>query len=393
MKSRYSFSMITLMLGMVLFAGAGQAQINVIPISSKTTPSDKEGIIYALPRNYFTFEVNVEKTTRKEGPYRRFADQYLGLTDVIQNDAERYALKSVKMRRHTEADPGQFYFVGITNDEKDFRELKNLKIYLSQNGLIQNSKSQEEIITERYDLYQKSVFPQELDLSFIPYTRPNLVEKIDTIIRRIKIDTATVERVSYNRRTEEKTLEQKAKEAAKFISTLEEMRFNLLIGYHETAYEENTIKYMDGKLQKLYNEYLALFRGKEARQTITYRFSYLPENPGDETTLFRFSTYQGVITGNSNYGDPVQLTFTSKGLTAEIEQFTAARNKMRKSETGYYYRIPDKSIVTLNTNGELLGRTETLVNQFGTVTFLPFRQISSIEFHTKTGMVKELIKE
>ncbi|MCF8304272.1 MAG: DUF4831 family protein [Bacteroidales bacterium] len=393
MKLRYTFSMITLMLGVVLITGTTRAQINVIPVDPKTTPPNKEGIIYALPRNYFTFEVKVEKTVQKEGPYRRFADQFLGLNNVIQNDAERYELKSVEMTKHTEPDPGQYFFVGITKDEKEFRELKNLKLHLSQNGLIQYTQRQEDVMSDRHEIFRESIFPAKLDLSFIPYTRSNLVEKVDTIIRRINIDTTTVERVSYNRRTEEKTLEQKAREAAEFIRTIKEMRFNLLIGYQETAYEENTIKYMDGELQKLFNEYLALFRGKKATQTITYRFTYLPQKPGEENTLFRFSTYQGLITGNSNYSDPVNLKVESKGLTAEIEKFIAGRNEIPREETGYYYRIPEKAVISLHSNGEELGNTETYLNQFGVVTYLPFKQISNMEFHRETGMVKELIKE
>ena len=59
----------------------------------------------------------------------------------------------------------------------------------------------------------------------------------------------------------EKSPEQKAREAADFISKIKEDRFNLLTGYQEVSYNQETLEYMDTQLKLLEKEYMKLFTG------------------------------------------------------------------------------------------------------------------------------------
>jgi len=67
----------------------------------------------------------------------------------------------------------------------------------------------------------------------------SVFEKVDTIIRKINVDTMTVERQYYKRTMIEKTPEQKAQEAADFITKIKDNRFTLISGTSEVNYKGN----------------------------------------------------------------------------------------------------------------------------------------------------------
>ena len=106
----------------------------------------------------------------------------------------------------------------------------------------------------------------------------SVFEKVDTIIRKVNIDTMTLERQYLKRTMVEKSPEQKAKEAADFISKIKDNRFNLVTGFQEVNYNKETLEYMDTQLRMMEKEYMKLFTGISIHRPMTFSYSYTP-NP------------------------------------------------------------------------------------------------------------------
>ncbi|UCG28956.1 MAG: DUF4831 family protein, partial [Bacteroidales bacterium] len=54
-------------------------------------------LVYALPRTMLYFEVTVKKTTYKHGPYYRYAEKYIGITDASDDDWEEWTIDDIRI--------------------------------------------------------------------------------------------------------------------------------------------------------------------------------------------------------------------------------------------------------------------------------------------------------
>jgi hypothetical protein len=70
----------------------------ILPLSDKNEL--REGsIVYGLPRTVFTFTVEFERTIEKPGPYARYANDLLGLDNVITAESESWTINGIAVRR------------------------------------------------------------------------------------------------------------------------------------------------------------------------------------------------------------------------------------------------------------------------------------------------------
>ena len=79
---------------------------------------------------------------------------------------------------------------------------------------------------------------------FKKYTESPTREIIDTMIRRVSIDTLVIEEKIFKRSMIEFTDQEKAQEAADKIRQIEKDKYNLLVGYQETAYSREAMEFM-----------------------------------------------------------------------------------------------------------------------------------------------------
>jgi len=365
------------------------AQINVFHVTADLDLNDKEGIFYALPMTLIKVDVTVKKMEHYAGPYSEYAGKYLDLEDIISNDYNEYEITGAKLSTLAEPDPDHYYFVEI--GEKTTKEEKAIIISLSESGLIMglngsiSKKQAKELIVksleENGDLFQY-------------FAETNLYEKIDTIIRKVVVDTVSVEKIYLDRKWVEKSDEQKAVEAANMIGKIRESRYNLLTGYQEIPYDAGSIAYMDKELNKMEKEYLSLFTGITIEKIFHYSFYVLPD-PNEQSALipvFVFSERSGIKDANAAGGENIFLKIERTESTRQLISQINKRNQSDKSVHGFYYRIPEGVEVSLEINNDLKVNCNFRISQFGTVTFLP-ASITAVQFHTETGGVKSIVVE
>src|SRR5271166_1967795 len=93
--------------------------LGIIIVSSCGVPKELEvvqgvkysdqSIIYALPQTTLELSIETTKTIVKKGVYAEYADKYLRIKHVPQEDSQTWAITDTKIETRTEADPSGYY--------------------------------------------------------------------------------------------------------------------------------------------------------------------------------------------------------------------------------------------------------------------------------------------
>ncbi len=382
MKKQYFISLLLIL----VFTAC--STYNVIPINENSEAPKTSGFYYSLPRSVLTIDITVTKIDRIAGPYAKYASKYLGIKDPVLQSVTTYDLTDISINTYAEPDPEQYYYV----DLKNFRptKAKNMMIALSESGLIQdlNDNSDKKIEQDKKEKSNR----KKIDYSetFKYFADNNLVERVDTIIEQISMDTVTIEKRTLKRRMVEKSVEQKAKEAADFIMKIKEQRLDILTGAQEVPYSEATVKYMSDELAKMEKEYMMMFVGVTESEVLHFRYYYLPQSDlySASIPLFKFSRTKGIVTDDNAAEDMVYIHIDRARNTKNLEKFAEA-NAKGEGNQGFYYRIPEYAKFTIKQGETLKAEASFLIAQFGVVTNLPAKY-SKVQFYPNSGAIRKV---
>ena len=384
----------TAMLFQVIMVCTVYSQINVLRIDNSAAPQTKEGIFYSLPRTVVKIEVKIDRVENYKGPYADFALRFLGLKNVVSANSIDYKISDISITTYPEPDPDQYYFVDL--GDKISRGEKAGMLSLSDAGVIVGTLPGNADTTGNYYHKAKQAEPPaDADMDafgeLFKYSADvSVFEKVDTIIRKINIDTMTVERQYFKRTMVEKSPEQKAKEAADYISKIKDNRFNLLSGTQEVNYNKETLEYMDNQLKTMEKEYLKLFTGISLHKSLIFSYKYIPisNQINTEIPIFKFLRSKGVIDLDEQGGKVVTIKIQRVGNTNTVANYLKKVEKDSKTQ-GFSYRIPELARVTVKLDENTQEETQCLVSQLGVVTNLPASKWKVL-FHPETGGIKIL---
>jgi hypothetical protein len=368
------------------------AQVKVYHVTEGVNLNEKQGVYYALPRTVIKVNLTVNKTEYYAGPYAAYAGKYLDLENVSTNDYNEYLITEVSLDSGSEPDPEQFYFAEF--DDKTIKESSAMLFSLSEAGLVTglNSSLLKEDIKQNIS---KFVDKENVYAGLFNYSaETNLYERADTVVKKVVVDTVTVEKKYLDRKWVEKSTEQKAVEAANMVTKLRENRFNLLTGYQEVAFDAGTMAYMDKQLKTLEDEYLSLFIGITIKKTLHYTFTVLPDPEYDYAVIpvFVFSERSGIKDVTAAGGEKINLKIELSDPLANLMAANESRDKSYKGDKGFCYRVPITAKVSIDISGDLKATGSYQLAQFGSVTYLP-TTISSVQFFPETGSLKNVIIE
>jgi len=383
-KSRIPLQVIAVAALLGFFSLQAAAQVSVVKVGSEIIDPMSDGLFYSLPRTVIKVDLVVSKITNVRGPYAEFADKYLGLSQVVMTNSTEYSLSEIRLSSYEESDPSEYYFVKVPEKSKSRQAVE---LSLSQLGTLVGAKG-----SSAGEDRGKSVKIEPSPDVMNEMPNPNTVERIDTLIRRISVDTTMIEQRVFKKVTAAKTTEQKAKEAADFIIKLDESKFNLINGYQEVSYEKGTMEYMYNQMEQLMSDYLQMFKGIRLVETETYSFTVVPatESLDKPVPVCRFSPGKGILDKGAAGGDLVQVRVEASNSLSQVRTPVQDRNARVKSEKGLYYRIPEKAAVSVLIGGQPRVDGKFTVSQLGVVTFLPAGSTGNIELYPGTGSVKHI---
>lgn len=373
---------------LILITGLLQSQIKVSHVNSRSVSTDKKGYFYSLPQTHLKIEVIIQKVEKITGPLAAYAEEYLGISNVQQLNSVKYVIKDIRLSTFSQPDPDQLYFVQLDRRSK---EPQQFILSLDESGLIMgvNKRVENTVkIQELIDIKVKSGAKKDLFKYFAGY---NFYKQTDTIVRRISIDTFSIEKYNYNVSLIAKDPQKKAAEIAQKLEKLREDRYLLLTGYQEINYGEG-MSYMDGELKKMEAAYLTLFTGYSKTEYIYKSFSVLPEKSQTSNTIsaFRFSENQGIFDLDDIRASTVYLNYTTDKSTQNVQRYlSAAIPEKDNTVSGYFYRIPEFASFDLILDDMKIHSSIHLISQFGTVVQTPTIN-TELEFHPNTGSLKQI---
>lgn len=385
---------IPLIAAFVLVFGIIQAQISVYPVNDETTPPAKDGLFYSLPRTVLKVEIVVKTTDHLKGPLSDLAEKFVGIKNAIKFDNTTYLIEDVHVTPVPEPDPDHTYFVEVGG--KSSKKSGSFDLNFTRDGFLCSTFNDEKGRANK-EIEQKIIFTEQSKSEATGLYQfqafGNIKAKIDTIVRKVTVDTAIIQKLIFRARTTEKTDEELASEILNKIQVLRESKFKLLTGFQEIAYDQATIKYMHQQLENQEAEYLAMFCGKSVSSFLRYTFYYTPglTPEKEDVALFRFSKNSGISPAMDGAGDLVTIKFELNDFSKLPREF-ADRKKDDGQPKGFFYRLPEKANVILNIENEEIFNKPLIINQFGQVLNLPANKVK-VEFYPETGGIKSLLND
>ncbi|MBA7536176.1 hypothetical protein ES705_28439 [subsurface metagenome] len=328
-------------------------------------------IIYSLPQTTFHIEVTAKKTVYKQGPYFRYAEKYLGITEKFPESSVKWTINHINISSYEEIDPDHYYVIESDGFfETNALAMTKAGLILTPNPEIYNKQSTlNGLVSER---------PTRLyftDLSI----RGNLKEKVQPVSDVLQTDTALFLQIPVFMKKEKipKTTEEKAREVADFINNLKTRRLELLGDPYDIYLDGGGFEYIIEEMKRLEKKYTALFIGISYSEVYKASFGHTPDEniPGKPEVLFRFSDNMGILPATDITGRPVVIELNSERKTAAlspiiIEPFVL-QGEEKPPSVPLYYRIPDVVEVRVVDGRNILANKKALVYQFGKVVNLP----------------------
>ncbi len=385
-----------------LLCNTAYTQTHINEVTPITNSIDVNGtqIFYSLPKNAIEITLSVNITEHYKGPYSAYSQKYLNITDgVILRDAMLYNIEKAELNRLSYPDSSKLYCLKINNENPPF-------IQLNPDGVILGCNVQENI--EGYNIYNPQlVSPQinETNFAFTDLgTKSFLTEKPITLYKTIPTDSVPRKVAYIKEQLVETSTEENAAAAAAFIRKIRKRRLKIIAAMEGevTTVSNDNLEISIAEINKLENEYIALFTGKtfEYNQTVKVIFEPSHIQETEQKIIAWFSPTEGITTSKPsnkrNDYEPILINITptyslpeTKVLTTDNTQKTPTTIKY-----GLYNQIPGNVNITLQLIDKKLAVQQFQIAQKGKTIPLPATYINNskygIEFYPETGMVKRI---
>ncbi len=366
----------------VLFSCKSTSETRVSKIENSNLISES-GIIYALPRTNLKFTIEASQTDIIPGPYYEYAEKYMGIEDVPEEEISIWRITDISIHTYNDIDPDQYYILEPSGKMNiDFN-----KLVQNGNVLPVNKPVESNFSSEFYGINNTENEIVFTDLSLTKYVG----EEKFTYFKRVQRDSLFAKVPVTQTKSVYKSFEDKAEEAANFIFMIREKRFELLTGMADFYPEGKSLEVAINELNRLENDYLALFIGKQFTSNYSAGFEFVPTETelNQPYILFRFSEDRGVLPPNDLRGRPIIVELDKKDQTKNLSYLIS--DQINREGTVYkdklYYRIPDVAQVKVFDGNTILATRKVNIEQYGIVVPFPVMFLMEnekfIEFYTK----------
>jgi hypothetical protein len=323
-------------------------------------------ILYSLPQTVFDVSVEADETEILPGPYRQYAAKYLGIQDVPSKAEHSWTLTRVKVGMHMETDP-DFVFAAQGSCQPDV--FPGLMKLIQDSMILDLSRNPTEYISYN-NVPEKTPEPYFTNLSI----KRNFEVEKNVEVSLVMPDSGSVPRQSNRKILKEKTLEQKAEEAANFLIKLKKRRFRMVSGLNDSTPQVEAMAVALQELARLEEAYLSLFIGKTTIYHHQQIYHYTPAigKKTDRIVLFRFSDTEGFLDARETRGKPVLYDLAGTNKTKGLEQSASFAHL---DDNMILYRIPDLVNVKLIYGEAVLSESLMPVFQTGALVRMELKPV------------------
>ena len=198
-----------------------------------------------------------------------------------------------------------------------------------------------------------------------------MLDKVD-VVSYLSCDTAFLQVPVDKQSTLNKSLEALASEAAEMIFSLRRHRIDLVTGEAGENVFGGGLKAALDEIDRLEQEYLSLFLGKQYRQRVVEEFSVIPQAGENTVVICRFSENGGLLPASDLSGRPITLELNPEGKTAN-SPWVGQKGKDTKGSV--YYRIADMVNCRLTDGNREITTERMPIYQFGVIVQMPVSAI------------------
>ena len=275
-------------------------------IASAQKSSDPEGYLtYSLPSTTIVVEVEAVQEKFYAGPYARYAEKYLGIKARQKNETT-YQITMLNLKPLVEADQSRRYSIPVRKSAVDATFLK-----LSSQGLISMADGTfGDATVWRFPKSGKGDFAERGVSS-------NLKSESATLYRNQKTESEYNRIAVQQNMVVEKTMEQKAAEAAEMIIRLREQRLQIVTGDTDATYSGEAMGAAIEEMTRLEKEYMSLFVGYSDFQEQKMSFDITPsaERESQMYVAFRISDTAGLVPADNLSGKPVVMEIIPQNVS------------------------------------------------------------------------------
>ena len=318
--------------------------------------ADPEGYItYSLPSTVIVLDVDAVQETFHAGPYARYAEKYLGIR-ARQKDETSYQITKVGVVPMVQPDLAKRYSIPVKKSAVDATFLK-----LSSAGLVSfGSGSAGEEVTWRFPVERRGDFSDKGVSS-------NLTSEAATLYRNERKESA-YSKVSFQQNmVVEKSLEQKAAEAAQMIVRLREQRLQIVTGDTDATYSGEAMQAAVQEITRMEKEYMSLFVGYSDFEEQSMMFEVVPsaEKESQMYVAFRLSDSAGLVPADNLSGKPVVMEIIPQEVAAPASASVAVKGQYVN------YMVPALCTVKVKEGSDLLVQSRMPIYQLGRMSSLP----------------------
>lgn len=311
----------------------GRAQTEVTTYQPGITT---EGITYFLPQTCLHITLTATRSIYTPGEYSQYAERYLRLHDVPQQEYEEWQITSINVVPYGEADKSKAYTIKLKS--KTSAPL----VSLATDGRLLAINTDER--------------PAENELSM-----PSVVKDDATVLNPADYKTEEILSAGSPSKMAELT--------ANEIYDIRENRSLLTKGQADFMPKDGEqLRIMLTQLDTQEEALLQLFKGTTSTETHTFTLDYLPSPDVTTDLLFRFSKFLGMVDNDDLSGEAYYITVTDlNSLPAEAE---VVDGKAKKEIEDLRYIVPGKAAVKISSSMQDIYNANFSMAQFGKVEHL-----------------------
>ncbi len=318
------------------------------------------GLTYSLPITKIQIQVSAHCTKVVAGEFAMYAEKYLGLKDVAQQDQVFWEITQIQLRGVAKADSARTYH-----------------IYFSDKAALPTF-----YLTDDRCLWAINQKPEQPAPSV---EMPSQSQKT-TSLKFKPTDVMTSDLLKAGSKAKQAEL------VAEEIFSIRESRSDLIRGEADNVPNDGAqLQLMLDHLTAQEEALLSLFVGTTTETDVVRTFDYVPTDEVERELVFRLSRELGFVANDDYAGAPfyVGVSILEDNRMSEMDV-----NARKKLEKGIAYCVPGKARITLYNAKSVLAEGDIPMAQFGHVEMLPQGQFTnkkrpcSALFIPSTGAIK-----
>jgi len=316
-----------------------------------------EGIVYFLPKTNIRFHLLVEKKTYTPGEYAKYAEKYMQLQDIQQEEEVTCRLAGYTISPIGVRDTSKCFNVKLKGGKCETAE-----IMLSDDGVL-------------LAVNEKPATPK-VRPPFKPAPKPAPKDPRRYLPAEMLTAGSTAKM---------------AELTAQLIYELQERRLMLITGEaDDIPQDEQQLQRMIDEIDQEREALMSLFTGTVTRDTTEHTLVVSPTKEVEREIIFRFSRRLGIVDKDDLSGVPYYMTIRDPHHT---DQQKYPMPESKKPE-GFYVNVPTKVHISLMADNHDLVTYELPMAQFGFVELregaLFKRYVTHMTLNPTTGAIERV---